>query len=112
MKEGKYYILVRNLNDQPIVQKVDGYILYDEISGLSFGCRYINKTWEITELSTGLLITSKNGTLRKVDDKDMIESYIDEMRTLVLKVLTEHKELVDRFDSLIGKSHRGKKKMW
>ena len=110
MKEGKYYILKRNLNDEIVAERVSGYLITHEPSGLSFGCSYNEGYWDITELSTGLRITTRTGTLRTVNNKDMIEPYIDKFANLVKNVVVSHPEFIDRFNNIVG--GRGKKRLW
>lgn len=96
MKKGQYNILVK-YEDGMSVERVDGYILPDPESGLTFGARYRNRVWEITELSTGLLVTS-HADPHLVTHREDILPYIDRMRSTVLNLLKTHPESVDRFE--------------
>ena len=96
MKKGQYNILIQTEGEIGMI-RVDGYILPDPESGLTFGARYRNRVWEITELSTGLLITS-HADPHLVTNREDILPYIDRMRSTVLNLLKTHPESVDRFE--------------
>ena len=97
MKKGKYKILINTKGEIGILT-VNGWIIPDEKSGLTFGARFRAGRWEITELSTGLLITD-NAEAHTVKNKILIPHYIEKMRDLIVKLLGEHPEYIKRFNN-------------
>ena len=84
MKKGFYHIYT--CKDEKIkIEKVAGYIIPDEKSGLTFGARFSARNgWEVAELSTGLLISYGEKKPKNVDD---ILRFIAEMRPAVLSTM-------------------------
>lgn len=57
MKKGKYYIQARK-DGNTRAELVEGYLLQDE-TGIQYGAKFsAGSGWQITEISTGLLITT------------------------------------------------------
>lgn len=84
MKKGFYHIYTRK-DGKIKIEKVAGYIIPDEKSGLTFGARFrAGNGWEVTELSTGLLISYGEKKPKNADD---ILRFIDRMREAVLSAM-------------------------
>lgn len=99
MKKGKYYIQTQK-DGRNRAELVEGYLLQDE-TGIQYGAKFnAGIGWQITEISTGCLITTFN---RRPKNKDDISRYINEMRPAVLSVLKSKngREMVERFNKLI-----------
>lgn len=83
MKKSKYYIQTRK-DGRLHAEIVEGYLLQDK-TGIKYGAKFYKGIgWEITEISTGSLITTSNIHPKNKDD---ISRYINGMRPAVLSVL-------------------------
>ena len=84
MKKGFYHIYTRK-DGKIKIEKVAGYIIPDEKSGLTFGARFrAGNGWEVTELSTGLLISYGEKKPKNAGD---ILPFVDRMREAVLSAM-------------------------
>lgn len=98
MKKGNYYIYARQHGKEKAV-KVNGYIIPDPQSGLTFGARFCaGSGWEITELSTGALISTYN---RKPKTQKDIPQFINDMREAVLSAMHTHRKTIEKFNDLV-----------
>lgn len=90
MKSGKYYICC-NKNDLEIcLYKVNGWIIRDDESKLDFGARCVNHSaWEVTELSTGSLVSTKNNRPKNKSD---IIPFIERMRDTIVQAMDSHQD--------------------
>lgn len=89
MKPGTYYIACINEGNIE-VHKVNGHIIRDDKSKLDFGARYANHTkWEITELSTGCLISVPWDC--PLDKADIIP-FIERMRDTIVQAMDSHQD--------------------
>lgn len=88
MKSGKYYICC-NKNDAKIwLEKVNGWIIRDDESKLDFGARWANHSaWEVTELSTGSLVSTR---FNRPKNKSDIIPFIERMRDTIMKAMESH----------------------
>lgn len=98
MKKGKYQIMVSKKGEIGILT-VDGWLIDDTESELKFGARYYFGSWEITELSTGLLITDGSAA-HTVNNKNLIPQYIAKMRGVIINILEHNPKMVNKFESL------------
>lgn len=98
MKKGKYQIMIRT-DGEIGLSTVNGWIIPDEKSGLTFGARFRAGRWEITELSTGLLITD-SAEAHTVKNKILIPHYIEKMRDVITGILKQHHEYIEKFEKL------------
>lgn len=100
MKKGNYYIYTRQDGKDKAIQ-VSGYIIPDPESGLTFGARFCaGSGWEVSELSTGALISAYT---RKPKTSKDIQQFINDMRPAVLSAIsTPHiKKMVALFNELV-----------
>lgn len=98
MKKGFYYIYTCK-NNAIKVEKVTGYIIPDEKSGLTFGARFrAGNGWEVTESSTGLLISYGEKKPKNADD---ILRFIAEMRPAVLSAMKSQEKYFERIKEAI-----------
>lgn len=90
MKRGTYYIAC-NKNDVEIsVYKVSGWLIHDDVSKLDFGARYVDhKTWEVTELSSGSLASTKDN---RPENKSDIIPFIERMRDTIVQAMESHQD--------------------
>lgn len=98
MKKGFYYIYTRK-NNAIKVEKVAGYIIPDEKSGLTFGTRFrAGNGWEVTESSTGLLISYGEKKPKNAGD---ILPFIDRMREAVLSAMKSQAKYFEHIQEAI-----------
>lgn len=100
MKKGFYYIQVNDKGKRR-AEKVAGYIVNDSESGLTFGARFTaGRGWEITESSTGLLISNYE---RKPKTSKNILQFINDMRAAVLSAMSDPRmqNTIENFNELI-----------
>lgn len=98
MKKGFYYIYTCK-NNAIKVEKVTGYIIPDEKSGLTFGARFrAGNGWEVTESSMGLLISYGEKKPKNADD---ILRFIAEMRPAVLSAMKSQAKYFERIKEAI-----------
>ncbi len=100
MKKGFYYIHTKQNGIEKAV-KVNGYIIPDPQSGLTFGARFCaGSGWEITELSTGALISAYN---RKPKTSKDILQFINDMRPAVCSAIQRPylQKIAARFNELV-----------
>lgn len=89
IKRGKYYICC-NKNDVEIyLREVTGWIICDDENNLDFGARYVDHAWEVTELSTGSLVSTKDN--RPKNRPDVIP-FIDRTRDAIVRAMESHKD--------------------
>lgn len=65
IKRGKYYICCYKNDVEIYLREVTGWIICDDENNLDFGARYVGHAWEVTELSTGSLVSTKNSRPKK-----------------------------------------------
>ena len=87
IKRGKYYICCTNRNAEIHLREVTGWIIRDDESKLDFGVRYIRHAWEVTELSTGSLVSTKHNKPKNWSD---IIPVIDRTRDAIVRALETH----------------------
>lgn len=100
MKKGFYYIQVNDKGKRRAV-KVEGYIIPDPQSGLTFGARFTaGNGWEITESSTGLLISTYE---HKPKTSKNILQFINDMRAAVLSAMSacHIQKTIENFNDLV-----------
>ena len=107
MKKGFYYIRTRQHGEENAL-KVNGHIIPDPASGLTFGAHFrAGSGWEVTELSTGLLISYGE---KKPKNQSDILPFIDRMRPAVLSAMKSHGEsTIEHFNDLIRKAKENEK---
>lgn len=90
MKKGKYYICC-NKNDMEIcLHEVTGWISHDDESNLDFGARCVDhRVWEVTELSTGCLVST---SFIKPGNKSDIIPYIARARDTIVRVMESRQD--------------------
>ena len=102
MKKGKYYIQTRKDGNNR-AELVEGYLLQDE-TGVKYGAKFsAGIGWQITEISTGLLITSFD---RRPKNKDDINRFINEMRPAVLSALKGLRGVAEQFKRLVEEAQK------
>lgn len=89
IKRGKYYICCNKNYVEICLREVTGLIIHDDESKLNFGARYVDhRVWEVTELSTGSLVSTKHN--RPKNWLDVIP-FIDRTRDAIVRALETHK---------------------
>lgn len=90
IKRGKYYICC-NKNDVEIcLHEVTGWIIHDDESKLDFGARCVDhRVWEVTELSTGCLVST---TSNKPKNKSDVIPYIERARDTIVHAMERHQD--------------------
>lgn len=87
MKSGEYYISCSEKDVGKYVRKVSGWIIRDDENKMDFGARWVaHKMWEVTELSTGLLVSAPYN--RPADKADIIP-FIKRTRSAIVQLM-EH----------------------
>lgn len=88
MKKGSYYISCRKNENKVCLQKVSGWIIHDDESKLDFGARCVaHRVWEVTELSTGNLVTPFS---TKLEHKSDVIPFIESTRDTVVRAMESH----------------------
>ena len=100
LKRGVYWVRVKSKVHGVIAQRVNGYIVTDAESGLTFGAHYWNGRWRVTELSTGLLVSLPENKPKNAAD---ILPFIERIRPAVLSAMRSHTD-TQFFAELIEKA--------
>ena len=87
-------------DDKEIVKWQDGYLFIDKNFNRYGVCKN-GKVWDITELTTGLLVNTKI-----IYKKKDIQSYIDEMSDAVTRVKQKFIKHISHFSELIADYER------
>ena len=107
MKKGQYNICIR-YEGKPHKVTVSGYLYEDKESKIKFGYRYNKGRYDITELSTGLLINYLTVSVkRKVDCIPFINNHIK-----VIKKLLESESMIKHafiYDTMRVENYDGEK---
>lgn len=89
--------------DKPVFANVKGYIIpFDNKYNLCFGVhRTSQKTWNVTELSTGLRVNSSGCTTKKEAIEELtVDGYIDRIATaLKSKSLDKYRKGLEAYIS-------------
>lgn len=76
-KKAEYAVIMGGVKKSPYVEKRFGYIF--QIDGVDFGiCQEFKKHWQVTDLKTGLCVTS--GRTRKVAVEQITEIICKKIR--------------------------------
>lgn len=101
MKRGTYWIRCNREKEGIVAVKVNGHIIQDAASGLTFGARFVaGGGWQVTELSTGLLCSTYE---RKPQNAADIIPFIDRMRGTIVSAMRSHTD-AKFFSELIEKA--------
>lgn len=109
MKKGQYNICIQ-YKGKPHKVTVSGYLYEDNESKIKFGYRYNKGRYDITELSTGLLITDSAET-HTVKRKDEVISYITKHIDIIKKLL-DSKSIIKHafiYDTMRVENYDGEK---
>lgn len=90
MKKGSYYISCRKNENEVCLHKVNGWIIHDDESKLDFGARSVgHKKWEVTELSSGTLVTA---FFTKLEHKSDVIPFIESTRDTIVHAMESHED--------------------
>ena len=90
MKKGSYYISCRKNENEVCLHKVSGWIIHDDESKLDFGAKSVgHKKWEVTELSTGNLVTAFS---TKLEHKSDVIPFIDRTRDIIVRAMESRQD--------------------
>ena len=90
IKRGKYYICCKKNDVEICLHEVTGWIIHDDESKLDFGARVVDhKVWEVTELSTGSLVSTMYNRPKNRSD---IIPFIDRTRDAIVRALERRQD--------------------
>ena len=90
IKRGSYYISCRKNENEVCLHKVSGWIIHDDESKLDFGARCVDHSvWEVTELSTGNLVTTFS---TKLEHKSDVIPFIDRTRDIIVRAIESRQD--------------------